>query len=66
MKKKSKESFRNPQDMIDSTFNRRDYKISEKTINAYVMPLDMVKDRDALDSRRFYNEEWNKELKKLR
>lgn len=66
MKKKSKESSRNPQDIIDSTFNKRDFDIPEKTINAYVMPLDMVRDRDALDSKRFYQDDWDKEIKKKR
>lgn len=60
MKKKSKESFRNAQDIIDSTYNSRDAEILEKSMNAYVMPLDMVKGVDVLSSDVFYEEEWNK------
>lgn len=68
-KRKSKGSFRNPQDMIDDTYNSRDYKIIEKdleSMNAYVMPLDMVKDVDYIDSRKFFQESWDKELKNLK
>ncbi len=65
MKNKSRESFRNPQDIIDSTYNRRDYDILEKTMNSYVMPLDMVKNIDAYGSEKFYQEAWDKEIKKL-
>ena len=65
MKIKSKESFRNPQDMIDSTYNSRDYLIPEKTMNSYVMPLDMVRDVDAISSEKFYQEAWNSEIKNL-
>lgn len=65
MKIKSRESFRNPQDMIDSTYNARDFQIPEKTINSYVMPLDMVNDVDAFASEKFYGESWQKEIKKI-
>ena len=67
--KKNKGSFRNPQDMIDDTYNSRDYDIIEKdleSMNSYVMPLDMVKDVDYIDSRKFYEEGWNKELKNIK
>ncbi|QZY55747.1 hypothetical protein [Crassaminicella profunda] len=43
-----------PQDQIDSTYNKEDYPIIEKTQNAYVMPLDMQRDIDVIDSSRFY------------
>jgi len=65
MKIKSRESFRNPQDIIDSTYNARDYLIPEKTINSYVMPLDMVNDVDAFASEKFYGESWNNEIKNI-
>ncbi len=66
---KNKGSYRNPQDMIDETYNARDYKILEKDLeamNAYVMPLDMVKDVDYIDSRKFYEDGWHKELKRIK
>ncbi|QEK12996.1 hypothetical protein FQB35_12065 [Crassaminicella thermophila] len=44
------------QDMIDSTYNSHDYPIIEKTQNAYVMPLNMQRDVDAIDSLRFYED----------
>jgi|GEM_PF-5867711 len=68
-KRKSKGSFRNAQDIIDDTYNSRDYKILEKDLedmNAYVMPLDMVKDVDYIDTRKFYDEGWDKELKNIK
>ncbi len=66
---KNKGSYRNPQDMIDETYNSRDYKIVERDLeamNAYVMPLDMVKDVDYIDASKFYEEDWNKELKSIK
>jgi len=54
MKKKNPSSNRNPQDIIDDTYNKRDYPILEKKMNSYVMPLDMVRDVDAIDSQHFY------------
>ncbi|GAB6086404.1 hypothetical protein [Alkaliphilus crotonatoxidans] len=66
MNRKSKNSFRNPQDIIDSTYNKRDAEILEKDMNSYVMPLDMVKNVDALSSEPFYKEEWDKGLKAKR
>ncbi len=66
MDQKTRESFRNPQDIIDSTYNKRDSKILEKDMPPYVMPLDMVKDVDALGSEAFYREEWEKALQEKR
>ena len=65
-KNKHQGSFRNPQDIIDDTYNTRDYKILEKDMNSYVMPLDMVKDVDYIDSRKFYEEGWNKEIESIK
>ncbi|SCY72315.1 hypothetical protein [Alkaliphilus peptidifermentans] len=66
MKKKSKESFRNPQDIIDETYNGRDYDIINKSMNSYVMPLDMVKDVDAFNSQHFYQETWDRISKEIK
>ncbi|WP_026478903.1 hypothetical protein [Alkaliphilus transvaalensis] len=65
MKNKSRGSFRNPQDIIDSTYNGRDYLITDKTINSYVMPLDMVKDVDFIASEKFYQKAWDEEISNL-
>lgn len=62
MEKNRQHSIRNPQDIIDNTYNARDYEIINKDMNAYVMPLDMMRDVDAFDSRRFFEKEWNKEI----
>ncbi|KAB3534442.1 hypothetical protein F8154_09065 [Alkaliphilus pronyensis] len=62
--KKNKEGFRNPQDIIDETYNKRDYNIINRPMNPYVMPLDMVKDVDYLSSQHFYQEDWDKIIKK--
>ncbi|MDR5658598.1 hypothetical protein RH915_03750 [Serpentinicella sp. ANB-PHB4] len=49
---------RNGQDIIDESYNARDYNIVEKNMmNAYLMPLDMIRDKDALDSSHFNSEE---------
>ncbi|AKL93895.1 hypothetical protein CACET_c03790 [Clostridium aceticum] len=63
MKKKYLPSPRNPQDIIDDTYNARDFEIENKDMNAYVMPLDMVRDVDAFDAKYFYEEEWQKIMK---
>lgn len=60
MDQKHKESFRNPQDIIDHFYNARDFTIVNKDMNSYVMPLNMMRDVDAFDSRKFYVEEWSK------
>lgn len=52
--------YNNPKDLINETYNADAFKVIEKTINPLVMPLDMVKDIDALDSKHFYQEEWDK------
>lgn len=62
MKKDRQHTTRNPQDMIDDTYNARDFEIQEKDMNSYVMPLDMMRDVDAFDSRSFFEKEWNKEI----
>ncbi|SDJ95912.1 hypothetical protein [Natronincola ferrireducens] len=61
--KKKQHAPRNPQDIIDSTYNQRDFEIPEKDMNSYVMPLDMMRDVDAFDSRKFYEKEWNDSFK---
>lgn len=63
MKKKNKGSYRNPQDTIDDTYNSRDFDILEKDMNSYVMPLDMMKDVDYIEPRRFYGDSLDKEIK---
>lgn len=62
MKKKNKGSFRNPQDIIDDTYNSRDFDILEKDMNSYVMPLDMMKDVDYIEPRKFYGDALDKEI----
>ncbi|QUH19937.1 hypothetical protein [Alkaliphilus sp. B6464] len=52
--------YNNPKDLINETYNADAFKVIEKTINPLVMPLDMVKDIDALDSKHFYQEEWDR------
>ncbi|MEW9121736.1 MAG: hypothetical protein AB2421_03410 [Thermotaleaceae bacterium] len=42
------------QDLIDTTYNFRDYEILEKDENAYLMPESMQRDVDYIDSTRFY------------
>lgn len=62
MNKKNPKSNRNAQDIIDDSYNSRDYNIIEKGMNSYVMPLDMVRDQDAIDSEHFYPEDFINEL----
>ncbi|MBU5678012.1 hypothetical protein KQI88_16455 [Alkaliphilus sp. MSJ-5] len=57
---KKRKYYNNPKDLINETYNADAFKVIEKTINPLVMPLDMVKDIDALDSKHFYQEEWDK------
>lgn len=57
---KKRRYYNNPKDLINETYNADAFKVIEKTINPLVMPLDMVKDIDALDSKHFYQEEWDK------
>ncbi|QXM05302.1 hypothetical protein [Crassaminicella indica] len=45
-----------PQDRIDATYNKENHPIIEKTQNAYVMPLDMQRDVDIIDTFRFYED----------
>lgn len=51
MKNKKETTFGavDAENMIDATYNKNDYPIIEKTQNAYVMPLDMVKGEDEID-----------------
>ncbi|AOY75770.1 hypothetical protein [Clostridium formicaceticum] len=63
MKRKSLPTPRNPQDMIDDTYNARDFEIENKDMNAYVMPLDMVRDVDFFDPKYFYEEQWETIMK---
>ncbi|SES88199.1 hypothetical protein SAMN05660297_00841 [Natronincola peptidivorans] len=67
MKKDKQHTTRNPQDIIDSTYNARDFQIpeKEKDMNSYVMPLDMMRDVDAFDSRKFFQEAWDESIKNL-
>ena len=44
------------QNLIDSTYNSKDYPIIEKTQNAYLMPEQMQRDVDYIDSLRFYED----------
>jgi len=52
--------YDNPKDLLNETYNADKFPLADKTANAWVMPLDMVQDVDALAYDRFYNEEWNK------
>lgn len=53
---------KNPQDIIDDTYNARDYQVPNKDMNSYVMPLDMIRNVDAFDSRHFFEKEWKEEI----
>jgi hypothetical protein len=66
MDKNKQHTTKNPMDIIDDTYNAKDYEILNKDMNSYVMPLDMMRDVDAFDSRRFFEEEWNKEIKSIK
>ncbi|MTI54437.1 hypothetical protein [Geosporobacter ferrireducens] len=44
------------QNMIDATYNSKDYPIMEKTQNAYLMPEGMQRDVDYIDTFRFYED----------
>lgn len=44
------------QNMIDGTYNSKDYPIIEKTQNAYLMPVSMQRDVDSIDTFRFYED----------
>jgi len=44
------------QNLIDSTYNTKDYPIIEKTQNAYLMPESMQRDVDYIDTFRFYED----------
>jgi len=55
-----KRIYNNPKDLLNETYNGDKFELVDKTANAWVMPLDMVQDVDALAYNRFYEEEWNK------
>jgi len=55
-----KRFYDNPKDLINETYNGDQFPLVDKKVNAWVMPLDMVQDVDALSYSRFYEEEWNK------
>ncbi|MFZ5966055.1 MAG: hypothetical protein ACOYVK_02600 [Bacillota bacterium] len=42
------------QNMIDATYNGMDYPIINKSQNSYLMPENMKRDVDYIDSFRFY------------
>ncbi len=42
--------------LIDRTYNSKDFPIIEKTQNAYLMPWSPQRDVDMIDSARFYTE----------
>lgn len=44
------------QNLIDSTYNTKDYPMIEKTQNAYLMPDSMQRDVDYIDTCRFYED----------
>lgn len=44
------------QNLIDSTYNSKDFPMMEKRQNAYVMPDRMQRDVDCIDSLRFYED----------
>ena len=52
------------QNLIDSTYNSMQYPIIEKTQNAYLMPDNMQRDVDCIDTFRFYEDtnEFTEEL----
>ncbi len=49
--------FNNPKDLINETYNGDDFKIIKRTIIPLVMPLSMMPDIDAFDSKYFYQHE---------
>ncbi|WP_041718925.1 hypothetical protein [Alkaliphilus oremlandii] len=53
-----KNKHTNPIDLINETYDAEKFPIIEKTMNALVMPLDMIQDVDSLAYRRFYEDEW--------
>jgi hypothetical protein len=59
-----KQGANEAQNMIDATYNNKDFPIMEKTQNAYVMPMSMQRDVDYIDSARFY-EDTTEETEKL-
>jgi len=52
------------QELIDSSYNSKDFPIIEKTQNAYLMPESMQRDVDLIDTFRFYEDtnEYNEKL----
>ena len=59
MVKKEKENHfgaNEAQNLIDSTYNSKDFPIMEKTQNAYLMPESMQRDVDLIDTFRFYED----------
>lgn len=52
--------YNNPKDLINETYNADAFPVIEKRINPLVMPVSMVKDIDAYDSKHFYDEAWDK------
>lgn len=59
-----KQGANEAQNMIDATYNGKDFPIVEKTQNAYLMPENMQRDVDYIDSFRFY-EDTTEETEKL-
>ncbi|OPJ55954.1 hypothetical protein [Alkalithermobacter paradoxus] len=44
---------KNPNDSIQATYNAEKYKVIERPLTGLVMPLDMKRDFDCIDSVRF-------------
>lgn len=56
--------YKNPKDLINETYNTDAFPAIERKTNPFVMPLNIVKDIDAYDSKHFYEDDWNKKINK--
>lgn len=48
---------KNPKEIIEDTYDAEKYKVIERPLTAFVMPLDMKRDFDCIDSLRFSENE---------
>lgn len=48
---------KNPKEVIEDTYDAEHYKVIERPLTGFVMPLDMVRDFDYIDPMRFTEDE---------
>ncbi len=48
---------KNPKEIIEDTYDAEKYKVVERPLTGFVMPLDMKRDFDCIDSLRFSQDE---------